>query len=374
MATAAAAPAPAPTKQMTLCGYEIADVRRSFRDAVDRGDRRAAYRWTAELVATPGAVGSLWASYWLAWAAVAGGPSPTLPILLRQGWDGIVAAAHKHSGLWREFRNDPDVRTQAADTTTRLLDLPHQTPVVWPSKEIMLYDVSTLRDTVVPAQSDGSVVMTVWKRGEDSMDLRLMAGHFIAALERGELRMALSAISWSLLPAHIASGEVKVASRGPSTLTAKQQASPIWFWLELGRILLNNRVSSVGLHRGWPTAHRAIHEAFRTHWRRWTAADRLRILLAWVLQLRAALQREPHPESLWVANPFTLTLSEIDRPYQEIAAELAHPDAVLFKNDKIPVAPVIDSKKAAAERAEARMAEADAKIMAMLGLGGGEED
>jgi len=359
---------------MTLCGYELADVRRTFRDAVEKGDRRAAYRWTAELVATPGAVGSLWASYWLAWASVAGGPSPTMPILLRQGWDTIVVAAHKHSGLWREFRNDPDVRAQAADTTTRLLDLPHQTPVVWPSKEIMLYDVAAMRDTAPPAQADGPVVMTVWQRGDDSMELRMMAGRFLAALERGELRMALSAIAWSLLPAHTASGDVKVGPRGPSALTAKQQSSPIWFWLEIGRILLNSRVSSAGLHRGWATAHRAIHDAFRTHWRRWTATDRMRVLLAWVLQLRAALQSEPHPESLWVARPFTMSLEEIDRPYQEIALELAHPDAILYKNDCNPVAPVVDSKKVAAEKAEAKMAEADAKIMAMLGLSGGDDE
>jgi hypothetical protein len=90
--------------------------------------------------------------------------------------------------------------------------------------------------------------------------------------------------------------------------------------------------------------------------------------------MRAALQAEPHPESLWVARPFTLTLAEIDRPYQEIAAELAHPDAVLYKNDRDPVAPVVDSKKAAAERAEAKMAEADAKILAMLGMGGGDDE
>jgi hypothetical protein len=349
----------------TLCGYDLADVRRSFRDSVNRGDRRAAYRWTAELVATPGAVGSLWASYWLAWAAVAGGPSPTVPILIYQGWDAIVAAAHKHSGLWREFRNDPDVRAHAADTTTRLLDLPHQTPVIWPSKEIMLYDVATMRDTAPPVHADGPVVLAVWQRGEDSMELRMMAGRFLAALERGELRLALSAIAWSLLPAHTASGEVKVAARGPTALTPKQRTSPIWFWLELGRLLLNSRT---GLHRGWPTAHRAIAEAFKTHWRRWTASDRLQVLLAWVLQMRAALQAEPHPESLWVARPFTLTLTEIDRPYQEIAAELAHPDAVLYMNDRDPTPPAVDSKKAAAERAEAKMAEADAKIMALLGL------
>jgi hypothetical protein len=221
-----------------------------------------------------------------------------------------------------------------------------------------------MRDTVIPAQADGPVVMGVWQRGEDSLELRLMAGRFIQSLERGELRMALSAIAWSLHPAHSASGEVKVAARGPAALTPKQRTSPIWFWLEVGRALLLSRRS---LHRGWPTAHRAITEAFKTHWRRWTAADRLQVLLAWVLQMRAALQAEPHPESLWVAPPFTLTLTEIDRPYQEIAMELAHPDAILFKNDSDPVV-TVDPKKAAAERAEAKMAEADAKIMAMMGL------
>lgn len=363
MATAVAAS----TKQMTLCGYELADVRRSFRDAVNRGDRRAAYRWTAELVATPGAVGSLWASYWLAWGAVAGGPSPTLPILLRQGWDAIVGAAHKHSGLWREFRNDPAVRAQVADITTRLLDHPHQTAVVWPTKELMLFDVGTMRTTTTPPQADGPVLLRVWERGEDSSDLRLMAGHFLAALERGELRPALSAIAWSMSAA-AATGEVKVAPRGPPTLTAKQQASPIWFWLELGRVLLNHRVTAAGLHRGWATAHRAIHEAFQTHWKRWTAADRQHVLLAWVLQLRAALQSEPHSESLWTARPFTLTLAEIDRPYQEIAMELSHPDAVLYKNDRDPVGTDTDSKRAIAERAEAQLAAGDAKLLEMLGI------
>lgn len=364
----AAAPANKPT---TLCGYELADVRRSFRDAINRGDRPAAYRWTAELVATPAAVGSLWTSYWLAWAAVAGGPSPTMPILLQQGWDAMVGYAHKHSGLWREFRNDPDVRAQAADTTTRLLELPHQTPVVWPNKELVSYDVAAMREKPIPAQADGPVVMAVWQRGEDSIELRHMAGRFLVALESGVLRPALSAILWSLMPANSASGEVKVAERGPAALTAKQRASPIWFWLEIGRVLLNSRVPA-GLHRGWPTAHKAIHEAFRTHWRRWTAADRLHVLLAWVLQLRAAVQREPHPEALWVARPFSLTLAEIDRPYQEIAMELEHPDAMLYKNDRDPVPDAVDSKKAAAERMEAKLAEADAKIMAMMGLDSGE--
>ncbi len=159
-----------------------------------------------------------------------------------------------------------------------------------------------------------------------------------------------------------------MAPRGPATLTPKQRTSPIWFWLEIGRVGLNARTAT-GLHRGWATAHRAVTEAFKTHWRRWTAADRLQVLLAWVLQMRAALQAEPHPESLWIARPFSLTLSEIDRPYQEIAAELAHPDAVLFKNDRDPVSTAsLDPKKAAAERAEAKMAEADAKILALLGL------
>ena len=80
----------------TITGYALGDVRRSLRDAIDRGDIRAAARWTAELVATPAAVGSLWASYWVAWAAAAGGASPTLPILLRQNWEDIRVGAQTH--------------------------------------------------------------------------------------------------------------------------------------------------------------------------------------------------------------------------------------------------------------------------------------
>ena len=47
----------------TLCGYAIVDVRKSLVEAIDRRDRRAAHRWAAELVATPAAVGSLWAAF-----------------------------------------------------------------------------------------------------------------------------------------------------------------------------------------------------------------------------------------------------------------------------------------------------------------------
>jgi hypothetical protein len=49
----------------TICGYELTDVRKSLRGAIGRRDRRVAQRWAAELVATPGAIGSLWAALWL---------------------------------------------------------------------------------------------------------------------------------------------------------------------------------------------------------------------------------------------------------------------------------------------------------------------
>jgi hypothetical protein len=66
--------------------------------------------------------------------------------------------------------------------------------------------------------------------------------------------------------------------------------------------------------------------------------------------------------------------TDIDLPYKEIAAELAGSDAAITGGagsssvTKGPAKP-IDEKKERMARAEAKMAEADAKIMAMMGLG-----
>ena len=130
------------------------------------------------------------------WAAAAGGASPTVPILLRQSWAKVAESAHSYSGDWEGFRNDPQIRAEAAETVARLLGLPRLTPVVWPTKELVLYDVSMLQTAPVPAEADGPVVMRVWQRGEDALEFRLMAGRWINALERGDLRVALSAVAW----------------------------------------------------------------------------------------------------------------------------------------------------------------------------------
>jgi hypothetical protein len=359
----------------TLCGYELADVRRTLRDAVDKRDGRAAARWTAELVATPGAIGSLWASYWLAWASAqgAGSASPTIPILLRQSWTTATELAHGHSvsgdpDFWRAFRNDPTVRALAAEMTHRLISQPRQTPVVWPSKEIVLYDVSTMRDTAPPPAADGEAVMAVWQREEDSMELRIMAGRWIDAIQRGDLRTALSAVAWTMLPPAQQSltYPLKIAERGPAALTAKQRASPIWFWLALGRSVILRRGSS--LHRGWNTMHGAITEAFRLHFARWTAVDRMRVLLAWILQIRATYL--PQPESLWAAPAVQQHAAVIDLPYKEIAAELSDPSHAVIQHERAPTQATVekDEKKATAARMESKLLEADAQIMKMMGL------
>ena len=349
-------------EQTTLCGYTLADVRKSLREAIDQRNRRAAQRWTAELVATPGAVGSLWASYWLSWAVSqgAGSASPTIPILLKQSWASITTAAHELEGDWAAFRNEPEVRACAAEMTTRLLDQPRQTPVVWPSKEITLYDVGTMRSTDPPVASDGPIVLRVWRRDEDGMDMRLLAGHWITALEVGDIRRALAAVAWTLMPTaqQGLSLPLKCAQRGPDTLPSKTRASPLWFWLEMGRAFLGGRQ---GIHRGWPTMHAAIAEAFRLHYKRWTALERMRLLLAWNLQIRAALT--PQSLEIWTANPLQQTLDTIDLPYKEIAAELADPNAAILR-DPQPKTKEVSQKS----RSEAKMAEADAAIMAALGL------
>jgi anti-sigma factor RsiW len=342
----------------TICGYGLADVRKTLREAIDRRDRRAAQRWTAELVATPGAVGSLWASYWMAWAAT-GSVSPTLPILLRQDWTTIAAKAQELQD-WTAFRNDTEVRARSAELTTRLLEQSRQTPVVWPSKEITLYDVGNMKSASIPTAADGPVVLAVWQREDDALEYRMMAGRFLTFLESGDLRGALSAVAWTMMtPAQQGNQTpLKCASRGPATLPAKARSSPLWFWLELGRIYILN---IKGLHRGWPTMHAAITDAFRTNYKRWTAVDRMRLLLAWILQLRALLT--PHPESLWSVAPVYQTPDEIDLPYKEVVAELADPNSVLFKAGKSKEIAVSQKSKS-----EIKMAEADAAIATAMGL------
>lgn len=344
----------------TICGYDLADVRRTLRDTIDRRERRAAARWTAELVATPGAIGSLWASYWLAWAAAqgAGSASPTVPILLRQTWEEMGLLIRELGGDWVAFRNEPAVRAATGEMTIRLLDQPRQTPVIWPAKDIVTFDVSQMRDGwaagSVPSACDGVSVMRVWTRDDDAMDLRMLGGSWIDSLERGDLRVALSAVAWTMTAPNL-----KCQQRGPSELTAKQRSSPLWFWLELGRAYLAGRQ---GLHPGWLTFHRAVADAMRQHYKRWTAADRMRILLAWILQIRASCL--PQPESLWAAPAVSQTTAQIDLAYQEVAAELANPNAPILG----PAPPPEDPKVSAKKRMEEKMAEADAILMATLGL------
>ena len=351
----------------TICGYALTDVRKTLRDAIDFRERRKAHRWTAELVVTPGAVGSLWSAYWMAWSVAqgAGSASPTLPILLKQSWTDIAAKAHDYAGDWSAFRNDPAVRAIAADTTERLLIQSRQTPVVWPSREVILYDVGTMREQQPPPAVDSSVVLAVWQRNEDSMELRMMAGRWLTFLIAGDLRSALSCVAWSMLPTAQQSlpQPLKVADRGPPTLPPKARTSPLWFWLDIGRAYLK---STPDLHRGWITMHAAITDAFRSNYKRWTAADRMRVLLAWILQIRASMT--PHPNDLWTALPIDLTAAEVDLPYKEVAAELANPLTAIQKPQKKEKEGEEEGKKAVAERAMTKMATADAAIYAAMGL------
>jgi hypothetical protein len=196
------------------------------------------------------------------------------------------------------------------------------------------------------------------------MELRIMAGRFLDALERGDIRTALSAVAWTLLPMAQQGLKLplKIAERGPASLPTKARQSAIWFWLDVGKSAM---VARQGIHRGWPTLHTAVAEAFRLHYKRWTAVDRMRMLLAWILQLRASWT--PQPESLWEAPAIQLTAAEVDLPYKEIAAELSDPNAPIIRNDKAPE-PEEDTKQARAARLEAKMAEADAAILRAMGI------
>jgi hypothetical protein len=195
----------------------------------------------------------------------------------------------------------------------------------------------------------------------------MMAGRFLAALEAGDIRTALSAVAWTLLPPaqQALTQPFRVADRGPPALPMKMRTSPFWFWLDLGKALLAERGSSTTIHRGWYSMHQAIHAAFRDHFKRWTASERMRLLLAWILQIRATYVAEP--QGLWTADAMTQTLVEIDLPYKEIAAELANPQDQVIQQGRAPD-PETESKKAKQSRLAARMAESEAAVMAAMGL------
>jgi hypothetical protein len=127
--------------------------------------------------------------------------------------------------------------------------------------------------------------------------------------------------------------------------------------MELGRSYFQSRPH---LHKGWLTMHNAVADAFRVHYKRWTTVERMRILLAWTLQVRASMTQQP--ESIWSAAPLNQTVEEIDLPYKEIAAELADPNTVIQQKQRA------QKEETQKSKSETKMAEADAAVMAALGL------
>lgn len=343
----------------TICGYDLGEVRKSLREAIGRRDRRAANRWTAELVVTPGAIGSLWSTYWLACEASADG-NPTLPILMGQTWTTLVEKAQSCAKDWALFRNDESVRREIAELTCRLLDYPRQSVPSLPGKEVALYDVSTVLENVSPASADSPVVLSIWSRNHDSMELRQLAGHWIDAIQKGEMRIALSILVWSLLP----TTKIKCGTRGPGPnkvpVTAK--SSPMWYWFSLGASLLKAK----GVHPGWLTFHDMTVEAMTDHYRRWSPTERLKILLFWTLNIRASLSSK----ETWSIKPVTLTTEEIDLPYKEIAAELAGKHSLNQQTSKSQSQTQTpkDEKASKESKLSQKMKDADDTVLAMLGI------
>jgi len=329
----------------TICGYDLVDVRKSLREAIGRRDRRATNRWAAELVVTPGAIGSLWSTYWLSCESGADG-NPTIPILLGQNWVRLVEKAKISASDWSAFRNDETVRRIVAEMSCRLLDYPRQPVLTLPTKEIALYDVSTMLEKVSPASADSPVVLGVWSRNHDSMELRQLAGHWIDCLKSGDTRIALSIIVWSLLP----STKLKCGSRG-------LKASPMWYWFSIGAALLK----SINAHKGWLTFHDITVEAMNDHYKRWNPTERLRIMLFWTMQIKSCF----NSKETWSIKPVELSVAEIDLPYKEIANEISSPKQELVKyvvNEKV------SEKESKQNKLAQQMKDADEQILALLGV------
>lgn len=343
----------------TRCGYQLADVRKSLILAIEHRDKATAQRWAAELVATPAAFGSLWASYWISWAEAQSGPA--IPIILRQSWGEMTDSIYALEGDWVKIRNDAEVRRQVCALTIRMIDQPRPSPAYWPSKDLVQRDVALVRSSEEAAAIFDNVVRGVWQNIDDSMELRFLAGRFLHSIEAGDMRVCLSLLTWSFwTPAQQGLPlPLKIAERGPPSLPAKIRSSPLWFWLELGGAWITHRGTAI--HPGWRTMHTAVVSAFRDHYKRWTPGNRMSMLLAWTILLRQSCV-DSGPD-IWIPKIVpALSLAEIDRPYREIAEELANPDTVKRAAFK---AAHEESSKTSSER---KLEESDALIMATLGL------
>jgi hypothetical protein len=281
--------------------------------------------------------------------------NPTFPILLSQKWTELVDTAKRLAGDWAAFRNDETVRKTVMDITIRLLDYNRQAIITWPSKEVALYDVSTTLEKVSPPTADSPVVTSVWSRNHDCMELRQLAGHWIEALSRGDIRIALSIVLWTMLP----TTKIKCGPRGPPS----SRTGAMWYWFSIGSSLLK----SLGAHPGWLTMHDVTVEAMTDHYKRWSSTERLKILLFWIIQIKAAMVRS-NDTTLWSIKSVHMTVEEIDLPYKEIAVEFSNQGTPVIQGP--PVAKHIKSIKQ--DSGEAKIMEkinkGDSHIMALLGI------
>jgi hypothetical protein len=107
----------------------------------------------------------------------------------------------------------------------------------------------------------------------------------------------------------------------------------------------------------------AIHHAFREHYKKWTVVERMRVLLAWIVQLRASYAAAD--DAMWVVPPVNQSSTVIDQPFREIAADLANPQTAVERKAPKPG----NSKQSALEQLEAKMMAADEAILSAMGLG-----
>jgi hypothetical protein len=111
--------------------------------------------------------------------------------------------------------------------------------------------------------------------------------------------------------------------------------------------------------------HDDIVAAVTDHYKRLSANDRLRIVLFWILQLRASIL-DGEGQGLWSIK--SVTVSDVDLPYKEIAAEIAGGASVQQEVEKQSKKTEKTEKQAQQSKMEEKMKVADEQIMALLGI------
>jgi hypothetical protein len=289
--------------------------------SIGGADMIRAQRWAAELVCSELGLGRLEALMVHAWALHVG---PNVPAWSRLWFNTIHqlrAFWVKSSGDIKCVRNTPVVRQLVAEAVAHLVLATKRPLPTLPTSADCYREAEAMRARLRAGGGAGEQTSTrrVWSPAQDGADLRTIGNEFEHALRTNQQGRMLFWIIW-LLTLDSQPDAPSGKERGPSHLTKKQQASLVWFILDVLRDVANEVMYlSVEERNG-------MFGCLETTWTKLGARGRRDCICAIAISIQEFMQRKA---SLTVHAPVTLpapeairnAVSSVDSIYSTIATE-----------------------------------------------------